>query len=106
MNIKYGNSDSGYRGNPLILVGGLGASEARRRMIEREVEQQYAQKRDWIEPPRPPKRKSGGIIGAIKALIRKRRPENKCPACGATNPNERDTCAECGTPLTPGQAEE
>jgi hypothetical protein len=83
------------------------AGEFRRRMIEREVEQRYGPKlRDVKRPPRLPRRKSGGIIGEIMALIGKRRPENKCPTCGATNPKKRDTCAECGAPLTPGQVEE
>ena len=106
MNIKYGNSDIGYRGNQLILVGGWYAGEAWWKMTEWETQQQYESDPDWKKPPKPPKRKSGGIIGAIKALITKRRPENKCPACGATNPKEIYACIECGTLLTSRQVDE
>lgn len=31
--------------------------------------------------------------------------KKKCPNCGAKNPKERMTCAECGAPLTLGQVE-
>lgn len=52
------------------------------------------------------RRKSGGIIGAIMALVRKRRLGNKCPNYGATNSKENYACIECGAPLTPVRVEE
>ena len=54
----------------MFFVGDGG--ESQRIMREWEAQQQYGRKSDWKRPPRPPKRKSGGIISAIKALFRKR----------------------------------
>ena len=102
MNIKYSSSDTGCRENQLILMGLFGW-EDQRTVTEWQTKQQYEPDPDWKKPP---KRKSGGIIGAIKALITKRRPENKCPTCGATNPKESYACTECGTPFTSRQVKE
>jgi len=69
MNIKYGNSDSVYRGNPLILAWGWGGSDYQRISTEREVERQYGPKRDRRGPPRPPPFSRYTVIGLIVGMI-------------------------------------
>lgn len=73
MNINYDSSNSGYRGNPPMLLwgrpggvlGGWAESEARRMRIEKEVEKQYGPKRDKREPPRPSPKNTYAVVGLI-----------------------------------------
>ena len=71
MNIKYSSSDTDCRENQLILMGGLLGGEDQRTVTEWQAKQQYESNPDWKKPSKPPRRKSGGIISAIIALIKK-----------------------------------
>ena len=70
MNIKYGNSDSGYGRHSLILAWlGWGVSEGHRIADEQEVERQYGPKHNREGPPRLPPFSRYTVIGLIVGMI-------------------------------------